>query len=138
MGDGGHQGGRAFQPDSDAYITFEDQQKINEFARCNAKNDDVKAELAAKQNELKNLEDAVEELVLFDEDEGTIPFLQGEVFMCLNLKETNRCLEKAKKKVSDDIRELEEIAEELKTVMGGLKTQLYAKFGNHINLEEED
>lgn len=49
-----------------------------------------------------------------------------------------RCLEKAKKKVSDDIRELEEIAEELKTVMGGLKTQLYAKFGNHINLEEED
>lgn len=39
--------------------------------------------------ELKNLEDAIEELVLFDEDEGHTPFLQGEVFMYLNLKDIN-------------------------------------------------
>lgn len=39
---------------------------------------------------MKNLEDASEELILYDETDGsTIPFLQGEAFMCLNLKDTN-------------------------------------------------
>lgn len=33
---------------------------------------------------------------------------------------------------------LEETAEELKSSMSNLKTQLYAKFGNHINLEGEE
>jgi len=33
---------------------------------------------------------------------------------------------------------LEETAVELKSSMSNLKTQLYAKFGNHINLEGEE
>lgn len=35
--------------DSDVYITYEDQQKINKFARQNAKMDDIKEELKIKQ-----------------------------------------------------------------------------------------
>ena len=35
--------------DVDAQVTFEDQQKINKFARCNHRLQDVKEELAAKQ-----------------------------------------------------------------------------------------
>lgn len=35
--------------DSDVYITYEDQQKINKFARQNAKMDDLKEELKIKQ-----------------------------------------------------------------------------------------
>ena len=33
------------QADSDVHITFEDQQKINKFARLNAKLDDLKVEI---------------------------------------------------------------------------------------------
>lgn len=49
-----------------------------------------------------------------------------------------RYLERTKKKIMDDIIELEEETDDLKSAMSSLKTQLYAKFGNHINLEEED
>lgn len=35
--------------DSDVHITFEDQQKINKFARHNAKLEDFKDELKQKQ-----------------------------------------------------------------------------------------
>lgn len=38
-------------------------------------------------NELKNLDEACEELILMSED-SNIPFLVGEVFICRNLEET--------------------------------------------------
>lgn len=38
-----------FYKDSDVHITFEEQQKINKFARQNAKLEDFKEELRIKQ-----------------------------------------------------------------------------------------
>ena len=38
-----------FQGDSDAQVTLEDQQKINKFARHNAKLQDIKEELKQKE-----------------------------------------------------------------------------------------
>ena len=38
-----------FQGDSDAQVTLEDQQKINKFARHNAKLQDIKEELKQKK-----------------------------------------------------------------------------------------
>lgn len=73
--------------DSDVHISYEDQQKINKFARLNAKVDDLKDELKVKQNDMKNLEEAVEELSLADDAEK-IPYLVGEVFMSLSLDDT--------------------------------------------------
>lgn len=35
--------------DSDVHITYEDQQKINKFARLNAKMEDLKQEIAIKK-----------------------------------------------------------------------------------------
>lgn len=49
--------------------------------------DDFKDELKVKQNDMKNLEEAVEELALCDESDK-IPYLIGEVFICANLEET--------------------------------------------------
>lgn len=76
--------------DSDVHISYEDQQKINKFARLNAKVDDFKDELKVKQNDVKNLEDAVEELSLTDDSEK-IPYLVGEVFICQSLEDTLVC-----------------------------------------------
>lgn len=76
-----------YQPDSDVHITYEDQQKINTFAKFIAKIKELGEELLVKQNELKTLEEACEEIELFDEDEQ-IPYLIGEVFISHNLSKT--------------------------------------------------
>lgn len=126
-----------FHTDSDVHITYEDQQKINKFARHNAKLDDLKEELKVKQNELKNTEDACDELVLVDSDEN-IPFFMGEVFIYHGMEQTQKMLDEAKSRVQSEIEDLESKCAELRDIMTDMKTQLYAKFGNHINLEAED
>ncbi|KDR16741.1 probable prefoldin subunit 4 [Zootermopsis nevadensis] len=127
----------SFNPDSDVHITYEDQQKINKFARHNAKLDDFKEELKIKQNELKNIEDACEELILADSDKN-IPFFMGEVFIYHGIEQTQKMLDEAKSRVQSEIEDLELKCAELRSIMSDMKTQLYAKFGNHINLEAED
>lgn len=47
-------------------------------------------------------------------------------------------LGEAKEKLCSELKDLEEKCSDLKNVMSDLKTQLYAKFGNHINLEADD
>ncbi|XP_034188960.1 prefoldin subunit 4 [Osmia lignaria lignaria] len=126
-----------FQPDSDIYVTYEDQQKINKFARQNAKMEDLKEELKIKQNELKNLEDACDEVVLFD-DGAKIPYYIGEVFIYEDMEKTHEYLEQLMEKKQAEIDNLESKCRDLKNMMSELKTQLYAKFGNRINLEAEE
>ncbi|GLG99535.1 Probable prefoldin subunit 4 [Gryllus bimaculatus] len=129
----------SFQPDSDVHITYEDQQKINKFARHNARLDDLKEELKGKQNEYKNLEEASEELILMDDDsDEKIPYFMGEVFVYQDLENTQKTVEDAKTKILDEIKTLETRSSDIRSVMSDLKTQLYGKFGNHINLEAEE
>ncbi|XP_043266499.1 prefoldin subunit 4-like [Venturia canescens] len=134
---GGKNAQAAFQPDSDVHISYEDQKKINAFAKLNAQMDDLKEELKIKQNELKNLEDTCDELELLDNDD-VIPYHIGDVFINQGLPITQAFLEKAKKKKNEEILELEEKCSFLKGIMSDLKTQLYAKFGSHINLEADE
>ncbi|OAD57221.1 Prefoldin subunit 4, partial [Eufriesea mexicana] len=123
--------------DSDVYITFEDQQKINKFARQNAKMDDLKIELKIKQNELKNLEDACDEIALFDED-AKIPYYIGEIFIYEDLEKTQNYLDEVKEKKKQEISNLESKYVDLKQLINDLKVQLYATFGNRINLEADE
>nr|CAG4644469.1 EOG090X0JBP [Lepidurus arcticus] len=124
--------------DTDIHITLEDQQKINKFARQNAKWEELKDELNRKENDVKNLEDAGDELLLAEDDTLLIPYMAGEVFVNLTLEETQARLEEAKKKLKFDISSISEECEKIKSIMSDLKTHLYAKFGNSINLEAED
>ncbi|KAJ8943789.1 hypothetical protein NQ318_012434 [Aromia moschata] len=126
-----------FQPDSDVHITYEDQQKINRFARLNAKLEDYKEEVKIKENDLKSLEDACDEIELFDEDEQ-IPYLVGEVFIYQNTEKTQECLEEAKKRIQEEIDEVRSKSDEIRETMSDLKAHLYGKFGNHINLEADE
>ncbi|KAG7211884.1 hypothetical protein KM043_011096 [Ampulex compressa] len=130
-------GQSGFQPDSDVHITYDDQQKINKFARQNAKMEDFKEELKHKQNELKNLEEACDEITLLDDD-VKIPYYIGEVFIYENLEKTQNYLEEIKDKKKSEIAALESKCTDLKTMMSELKTQLYAKFGTRINLEADE
>ncbi|XP_017887551.1 prefoldin subunit 4 [Ceratina calcarata] len=126
-----------FQPDSDVYITYEDQQKINKFARQNVRMEDLKEELKIKQNELKNLEDACDEIVLL-EDDAKIPYHIGEVFVHEDSEKVQSYLEEIKEEKKKEISDLESKCADMKTAISDLKIQLYAKFGSRINLEAEE
>jgi len=122
----------------DVSITFEDQQKINKFARFNAKLEDIKEELKVKQNDMTSLEEACDELALMDESDGKVPYLIGEVFICQNVDFTLQRLEEAKLAKTAEKEKLEAQAEAIKNQMNELKAHLYGKFSTHINLENED
>lgn len=47
-------------------------------------------------------------------------------------------IEETKELIQKDITDLEEKADQIKSVLADLKVQLYAKFGNNINLEAAD
>lgn len=123
--------------DEDVHISYEDQSKINKFAINNTKLHDFQDDLVEKRKELTNLNEAIDELVILDESE-TIPFQYGEIFTHLSVEEANQELERSKKLIEDEISSLENRVSSTKKILSDLKTQLYAKFGNKINLEESD
>lgn len=119
------------------HVTLEDQTKINKFAKYNANLEDLKDELQIKKNDLKNLEEAVDEIELFDEDEQ-IPFVVGEVFISHNLPKTQELLAAAKEKKIKEIEEIQEKCKKIQDLMGDLKAQLYLRFGTNIYLENDE
>lgn len=84
------------------------------------------------------MEDASDDLLLVEDESAPIPFVVGEVFVHFNMEEAKEKLEEAKSKVKKDIESIEAESTNVKTIMSDLKTQLYAKFGNSINLEAEE
>uniref|UniRef100_A0A8C3D769 Prefoldin subunit 4 n=3 Tax=Corvus TaxID=30420 RepID=A0A8C3D769_CORMO len=145
-------GGRMVQPDGDnmaatmkkaaaedVNVTFEDQQKINKFARNTSRITELKEEIEVKKKQLQNLEDACDDIMLLDDDDShLIPYQIGDVFISHSLEETQEMLEEAKRSLQEEIEALESRVESIQRVLSDLKVQLYAKFGNNINLEAED
>ncbi|CRK98579.1 CLUMA_CG012087, isoform A [Clunio marinus] len=128
-----------FQPDPDAdvQITFDDQMRINQFANHVAKIEDLKEDLKFKKNELTNIEEAIEEIELVDEDQ--IQFLIGEVFIYNNVEKTQLLLKETKEKKEQEIKNIETKITEIQAVMTKLKAELYGKFGQkNIYLENDE
>lgn len=119
------------------HVTFDDQAKINKFAKHNANLEDLKEELQATKNALKSLEEAADEIELFDEDEQ-IPFVIGEVFVSHNLSKTQELLAACKEKKNQEIKQIQEKCKEIQEIMGELKAQLYHRFGSNIYLENDE
>ena len=61
----------------------------------------------------------------------------GEVFVHMGVEDTQELLEEAKKKLQEELTALRGQAEKAEEIMSQLKIQLYAKFGDNINLEPE-
>ncbi|XP_069808543.1 prefoldin subunit 4 [Dendropsophus ebraccatus] len=121
----------------DVNVTFEDQQKINIFARNTSRITELKDEIEVKKKELQNLEDACDDIMML-EDSLFIPYQIGDVFISHSQEETQEMLEAAKKTLQDEMDLLQSRVESIQRVLGELKIQLYAKFGNNINLEADD
>uniref|UniRef100_UPI0030B9D096 prefoldin subunit 4 isoform 2 n=1 Tax=Rattus norvegicus TaxID=10116 RepID=UPI0030B9D096 len=118
----------------DVNVTFEDQQKINKFARNTSRITELKEEIEVK----KNLEDACDDVMLADDDCLMIPYQIGDVFISHSQEETQEMLEDAKKTLQEEINALESRVASIQRVLADLKVQLYAKFGSNINLEADD
>ncbi|ELU18687.1 hypothetical protein CAPTEDRAFT_226422 [Capitella teleta] len=126
------------QRDNEVNITIEDQSKINTFARHNARLQDLKIEMQKKKKELQNLEDAADELLMIDEEDSLIPYMIGEVFVRLSTDEATSMLDRSKADLDAEIAGIEAKCDEHKQILSNLKIQLYAKFGNNINLEADE
>ncbi|KAK3757639.1 hypothetical protein RRG08_000152 [Elysia crispata] len=129
----------ATMKDSDTQVTFEDQQKINRFARTNARLMDLKEELTSKEKQLENLTDAEDELMMAEgDDEHWCTYQIGEVLVEMTGEEAQSALEVAKETCQGEIDSLKAQADGYKQTLSDLKTQLYAKFGTNINLDLDD
>merc|ERR1712198_144601 len=124
--------------DSDVHITYEDQQKINKFARCNARYQDIKEELKSKEGDLQNLQDAEDETMIALDTDEKVPFMIGEVFVMKSQDEANEAIAVQRTEMQEEMTALTRRATELQDSMTQLKADLYAKFGNNINLEPEE
>lgn len=83
------------------------------------------------------MEEAAEEIALFDDDEQ-IPFAIGEVFISNNLAKTQELLAEAKAKKELEIKEIDESCRKVQNIMNELKAQLYHRFGSNIYLENDE
>lgn len=111
--------------------------KINQFANHVAKIEDLKEELKFKKNDLTNIEEAIEEIELVDDEQ--IQFLIGEVFVYNNVEKTQELLQETKNNKVAEIKNIEDRINEIQEVMTKLKTALYGKFGQkNIYLENEE
>lgn len=129
----------AKDPKPDSKVTYDDQKKINLFARKNARFCELRDEIESKKKELQNLEDASDDLMLLDEDEaGPVPYLIGEVFINHSMDDTQSLIEAEKERIKTEVESLEAASSSIKEVMEGLKVKLYAKFGDQINLEADE
>lgn len=128
---------------SEIAVTYEDQQKINRFARLNARKEEILEELKVKKTDLQNMEDALNEvsnaeLTADDPDEG-VKIMEGELFVRFGFEGATKWIEEKKATLEAEIEQSNEQVEKIKEEMNQLKIALYAKFGkDNINLESED
>ncbi|SCV05238.1 LANO_0H03092g1_1 [Lachancea nothofagi CBS 11611] len=115
-------------------VLYEDQQKINEFSKLIMRKDTINQELAHFKQEKGYLDDVSLEIELIDEDEQ-IQYKIGEAFVFLKQSEVVEQLEKDAEVLDAKIDELEDSESEVDSRISDLKTVLYAKFGDNINLE---
>ena len=126
----------AREDEVDVEVRKIDQDKINEFGRLNTRIGELKDEIAALDKELTSYEDAEEEVMLIEGEEDALKLKFGDCF--LDVEEED---------VESELSRLNQIAEKRKEVFGEemaghierqakLKTDLYARFGKTINLEE--
>ncbi|CAJ0936907.1 unnamed protein product, partial [Mesorhabditis belari] len=124
--------------DEQPNVTAADQQLINKFARLHQNFAQIREEMASLMTDLANINEAVDEIMLLGDDDGqAIPYKIGQTFVHFDSDSINERLEKDKEQVETDVDEMKDKSKNLEEQMEKLKTNLYEKFGDHINLETD-
>lgn len=117
-------------------VEWEDQQRINEFSKLNARFDANVELKKTYTQEKEDLDDVQMEIELVDEDEKLM-YSIGETFVYLPQSEIVRRLETKKEELDAKLEEINTKNNTLEERMSELKSVLYARFGNSINLEKD-
>lgn len=115
-------------------VSWDDQQKINKFSTLINKKDENLEVLKKLKEEKEYLDDLSLEIELLDEDEK-IQYKVGEVFIFMKV---NKVIEKIgvdNEVLTEKISNIESSVDEIDDLLESYKKQLYARFGNNINLE---
>ncbi|ONH78851.1 Prefoldin subunit 4 [Saccharomyces cerevisiae] len=115
-------------------VTFEDQQKINEFSKLIMRKDVIAQELSLQREEKEYLDDVSLEIELIDEDEP-VQYKVGDLFIFMKQSKVTAQLEKDAERLDNKIETLEDKQRDIDSRLDALKAILYAKFGDNINLE---
>ena len=119
--------------------TAEDQQQINRFARLHKAYLAAKDELASLNNQLQNLSDAADELLLLDDEAAaSVPLQVGSVFVHYDQDTLADKLEARKEEKQQQMTETRAQIAGMEAEMKELRALLYAKFGDNIQLEDEN
>ena len=100
--------------------------------------EELKDDIKSKKGQITTLDDADQDLLMMDDDDETVQYQIGEIFITMSQDDVREALEKDKEKLEGEVEKLEEKSGEIRSQMSDLKTHLYAKFGNAINLEADE
>ncbi|KAK9236381.1 Prefoldin subunit-domain-containing protein [Lipomyces kononenkoae] len=124
----------AGQETPDVQVSWEDQQRINEFSKLNSRLSELEELHQKKQDENAYLEDVGTEIELVDEDEF-VQYKIGDSFYWLKQSEVVEKIEEQTESAMAELNDVEVKVQFIKDEMDELKRVLYKKFGNSINLE---
>ncbi|CAI4049796.1 tubulin-binding prefolding complex subunit GIM3 SKDI_14G1710 [Saccharomyces kudriavzevii IFO 1802] len=119
---------------NNTHVTFEDQQKINEFSKLIMRKDTIAQELTLQKQEKEYLDDVSLEIELIDEDDP-VQYKVGDLFIFMKQSQVAAQLEDDVQCLDHKIQILEDRQGDIDSRLDTLKASLYAKFGDNINLE---
>lgn len=117
-------------------VLWEDQQKINQFSSYINQKDSLSEQLRSFQTEKEYIEDLALEIELLDEDEQ-IQYKIGDAFVFVGVSKAVEKIEAENEVLDGKIDDLSEKIAEIDSQLALLKSHLYGKFGNNINLERD-
>eukprot|EP00934_Nitzschia_sp_Nitz4_P003367 Nitzschia sp. Nitz4//scaffold6_size259037//244327//244870//NITZ4_001125-RA/size259037-augustus-gene-0.310-mRNA-1//1//CDS//3329557046//3357//frame0 len=123
------------QDESEAEVRREDQDNINRFARLNARLHELRDERAVIEKSLELLDDASTELMMASGDK--VMLYVGEAFFDTSEEDATEFCESEVERLQGLLDTMETEEETIVTEQNELKSVLYGRFGNSIQLEEK-
>mmetsp|Transcript_25374 Transcript_25374/g.27735 ORF Transcript_25374/g.27735 Transcript_25374/m.27735 type:complete len:129 (+) Transcript_25374:39-425(+) len=114
-------------------VRLVDQEKINEFGRLNNRLLELRADVAQFKQDIEKLDDATAELMMASG--GNVMLFMGESFVEASEDYANEYCERKQKELEGKISELANEEANIVKRQEVLKKELYARFGDNINLE---
>jgi len=125
----------AKEEENDAEVRREDQDKINEFGRLNARLYEVRDEISSLKKLLEKIDDASTELMMGNGDRVMLRL--GEAMFEATEDEATEFCEAEVERHQETVDKLSEEESEILERQAELKKILYGRFGKSINLEEK-
>lgn len=114
-------------------VAWEDQRNLCTFGRMNRRFQELDVEVRRRKADLEKLNDAADEILIADD----VKYVFGESFVALDADDVSSLIDAKKESIEGELKTLSDEKDFLEKAMNQLKSQLYAKFGSQVYLENE-